>query len=131
MAVAPDVEATRGQALGELADVEDGRDEQPEAVTIEESGHGRRGSKGGGGVGVRRSGKEAVEDRRGRDEERQEEHEGPDDVAMLPPPLAGITARQDTNDCNNTRTWDVEGLEEHTELWDRVRWGNTRRRFMF
>lgn len=93
VAVPPDVEATGGQALGELADVEDGRDEQPEAVTIEEGGHGCGGSEGGGGGGVRRSGKEAVEDRRGGDEEREQEHKGTDDVSMLPPPLAGVTAR--------------------------------------
>jgi len=86
VAVPPDVEAARGEPLGELADVEDGRHQQPEAVTIEEAGHGGGRCEGGGG-------EEAVEDRRGGDEEREKENKGPDEVTMSPPPLASVAAR--------------------------------------
>lgn len=122
VAVAPDVEAAGRQALRDLADVEDGRHQQPEAVAVEEAGHGGGGGQrgGGGGVGVRRPGEEAVEDGRGRDEEREEKNQRPDDVSMLPPPLPGIAAGQDADDGDDAGARDVEGLEEGAELRDDV-----------
>lgn len=116
--VPPDVEAARGQPLRELADVEDGGHQKPEAVAIEEAGGGGGCNEGGGGGGVRRPGEETVEDRRGRDEEWEEEHKGSDDVSILPPPLASIAARQDAYDRHKTCARNVEGLEENAELWD-------------
>ena len=127
--VPPDVEATRGQPLRELADVEDGGHQKPEAVAIEEVGGGGGRNEGGGGGGVRRPGEEAVEDWRGRDEEREEEHKGSDDVSILPPPLASIAARQDANDRHKTCARNVEGLEENAELWDCI--GGWRRHWGF
>lgn len=93
VAMPPDVETTRGQPLWELADVEDGRHHQPEAVAIEEAGHGSGSSKGGGGGGIRRSGEEAIEDWCGRDKEWEEENKGPDDISIFSPLLASIAAR--------------------------------------
>lgn len=118
VAVPPDVKATRSEPLRELTDIEDSRHHQPETVANEVDGGGAGSGERGRGGGVRRPGEEAVEDRRGGDEKREQEHKGSDEVSVLPPSLAGVAARQDADDGNKTSAGDVEGLKERSELWE-------------